>query len=80
MPPVFGYRPRTNRNTLQYGLPVCTSVIFNPQVDFKPVAFGMEIDGMRHRYKIRSVKAVKDKDGVYIFDCEYVEFPNRFPS
>ncbi len=73
MSPVFGYHPTTNRNTLQYGLPTCTSVTFNPAGDFKPVAFGVEIDGMRYRYKLKSANINKDKNGVYAFDCEYVD-------
>jgi hypothetical protein len=73
MPTAFGFRPHyTNRNTLKSGCLVCVAVTFTPSGDFKPVAFGVEINGMRYRYKI-DAKTFKDNHGVFSFDCEYVD-------
>jgi hypothetical protein len=76
MPTAFGFHPHnyTNRNTLKSGYPVCVSATCNTVGDFKPVAFGVEIEGMRYRYTIKEVKAIKDNHGVFSFDCEYVDF------
>lgn len=73
MPTAFGFRPYTNRNVLRSGFPVCVVATYNPAGDFKPVAFGAEIDGMRYRYKIKSATIVKDSHGEVSFDCEYVD-------
>lgn len=73
MPTAFGYRPRINRNTIQSGLSVCTAVVHNPSGELKPVAFGVEFDGLRYRYKIKSSSVVKESHGIIVFDCEYVD-------
>ena len=73
MPTAFGFRPYTNRNIIRSGLSVCTSVVYNTIGEFKPIAFGMEMNGMRYRYRIKSVKVVKESPSEYIFDCEYVD-------
>lgn len=73
MPPVFGYRPTKSRHILRSGYPVCTVIAFNPAGNLRPVAFGVEMEGMRYRYKINDAKIVKDKNGIFAFDCDYVE-------
>lgn len=73
MPPVFGYRPSTNRNVIRSGYPVCVIATFNPAGDFKPVSFGVEFDGFRYRYKIKSAFVVKDDEGEITFECVYVD-------
>ncbi len=72
--PVFGYYPTTNRNTPKSGQPVCVSVVFNPAGAFKPIAFGLEIDGMRYRYIIKSITSTKDNRGIFSFNCTYIDF------
>ncbi|CRZ34608.1 hypothetical protein DFR55_101374 [Herbinix hemicellulosilytica] len=72
--PVFGYRPSRKSNILRPGQPVCVAVVYNVLAEFRPVAFGVELNGMRYRYKISRVNAYKDNYGAIIFDCEYNAF------
>jgi hypothetical protein len=71
--PVFGYRFSPSRHVLKPGQPVCITAVYNPAGEFKPVAFGVEMEGFRYRHKIKSVKAVKDRHGVFTFECEYID-------
>lgn len=73
MPTAFGYRPSISRHTLKTGYPICTSITFNRSGAIRPEAFGVEIEGMRYRYKIKSITAFKENHGSFSFDCEYVE-------
>lgn len=73
MPTAFGFRPYTNRNVPRSGLSVCATVVFNTVGEFRPVAFGAEMDGMRYRFKIKDIKVFKENKGEFIFDCEYVD-------
>ena len=75
MPTAFGFHPHnfTNRNVPKSGLSVCVTAVYNPAGEFRPVAFGAEMDGMRYRYTIKEIKVVKDSHGQFIFDCEYVD-------
>jgi hypothetical protein len=72
MPTAFGFHPYKSNNVLRSGFPVCTVVTFTRAGDFKPVSFGVEIDGMRYRYNV-TVKAFKEIHGQFTFDCEYVD-------
>jgi hypothetical protein len=73
MPTAFGFRPYTNRNTMRSGLFVSVTAVYNPIGEFRPVAFGVEIDGMRYRFNIKEIKVFKENHGEFIFDCDYVD-------
>jgi hypothetical protein len=74
MPTAFGFHPHTcNRNVPRSGLSVCVTAVYNPTGDIRPVAFGLEIDGMRYRYTIKEIKVTKETPGQFIFDCDYVD-------
>lgn len=69
---VFGYRPSVKPNILRPGQTICVAAVYNTLGEFKPVAFGAEIDGIRYRFLISIVKVTNEKNGVFIFDCEYL--------
>jgi hypothetical protein len=58
---------------MRSGLSVSVTAVYNPAGEFRPVAFGAEIDGMRYRFKIKEIKVFKENKGEFIFDCEYVD-------
>lgn len=72
--PVFGYHPMMPAKTFRTGQPVCVAVVYNPVSDFKPIAFGIELNGLRYRYRVKLIRHDKDNFGSYIFDCEYIDF------
>jgi hypothetical protein len=57
---IFGHCIPRQQVRVPVGYPVCVSAVFNPSGEFKPVAFGIEYDGIRHRHVIKSVLASKD--------------------
>ena len=74
MSPVFGYHYSSRQTPIPSGHPVCVAVTFNPKGDMRLDAFGVEINHLRYRYKIKSVKSIKDKPGMRFFECEYIDF------
>jgi hypothetical protein len=77
--PVFGYHPLMPAKIFKSGQPICAAVVFNPVSDFKPIAFGVELNGLRYRYKVKTIRHDKDKFGFYTFDCEYIDFGRVIP-
>lgn len=73
MPTAFGFRPHISRHTMRSGLPVCIIATYNSAGNFMPIYFGIELDGMRYRYKIKSATVIKDSHGEITFDCDYAD-------
>jgi hypothetical protein len=70
---IFGHYIPREQIHIPSGYPVCVSAVFNPIGDFKPVSFGVDYNGIRHRHVIKSVMASKESYGIFTFDCEYVD-------
>ena len=77
--PAFGYRTTRKPNIVCSGVPACVVAVFNPVGDFKPVSFGVELDGLRYRYNINRIVVFKESHGNFTFDCEYVDLGRIIP-
>jgi hypothetical protein len=73
MSPVFGHYIPKNNNFVPSGHPVCVAATFNAEAKVRPDAFGVEVNGMRFRYIIKSATLTKELIGTRVYRCEYVD-------
>jgi len=72
--PVFGYRPGKKRNLALSGTPVNVIASFKASGDFIPIYFQItDENGERFSYRISSVESTKDKPGLKIFMCCFID-------
>lgn len=67
----FGHRPSIPYKPIPSGHPICVVATYNTVGQIRVDSFGVEVDGMRYRYKITSCFLFKELKGILVYQCTY---------